>query len=149
MKAVIEKFNRNRHDSGEVKALLALAVGRPTLDKLAYLIDRFYAPESRKVFVALRGGKIVGIIGIEYSGGSYGFITHLAVRPDLRKKGIARCLIEHATAVLNLSDIEVETDHEAVDFYEACGFQAREIDSPYARYRRFRCIKSIALEIGR
>jgi ribosomal protein S18 acetylase RimI-like enzyme len=141
MTALIETFNRNRHNAGEVKALLALAVGRPTLDKLAYIIDQFYAPDSRKVFVALSGDKIVGIIGIEYNGGSYAFITHLAVRPDLRKKGIARRLIEHVTTALNLSDIEVETDHEAVDFYEACGFQTREIDSPYARYRRFRCKK--------
>ena len=43
--------------------------------------------------------------------------------------------------------MEAETDQDAVDFYNACGFKTREIDSPYMGVRRFRCIKSIRLGI--
>lgn len=146
MTAIIEKLDRHRHDIGEVKALLALAVGRPTLDKLAYLIDQFYASDTRSVFVALMDGRIAGIIGMEHAARSYGVITHLAVHPELRKKGMASRLIRHVMTAFSLSEIEVETDQDAVEFYRACGFQARELDSPYQGVRRFRCMKSTALE---
>lgn len=149
MMPIIEKFDRQKHDLGEVKALLAMAAGRPTLDKLAYLIDRFYASDGRSVFVALRNGRIAGIIGVEHATSSYGFITHLAVHPELRKKSMATRLITHVMAAFNLNEIEVETDQETVEFYRACGFQAREIDSPYKGFRRFRCVKSTALEMGK
>lgn len=147
MKAIIERYSKNMHDPAEVKALLALAAGRPTLDKLAYLIDQFYASTGRTMFICSRNGKITGVIGVEYTRSSHGFITHLAVSPDLRKKGIADRLIKHAAAALELDEMEAETDQDAVDFYNSCGFKTREIDSPYAGVRRFRCIKSIKLEI--
>ena len=89
MKAIIENYSKVRHDSAEVKALLALAAGRPTLDKLAYLIDQFYASTGRTMFICSRNGNVTGVIGVEYTRSSRGFITHLAVHPDLRKKGIA------------------------------------------------------------
>ena len=147
MKAIIERYSKDKHDSAEVKTLLALAAGRPTLDKLAYLIDQFYASTGRTMFIASRNGVITGIVGVEYTRSSYGFITHLAVHPDLRKKGIADRLIKHAAATLELDEVEAETDQDAIEFYNACGFKTREIDSPYARVRRFRCTKNVRLEI--
>lgn len=147
MAAIIEKFDKNRHDIGQVKALLALAVGRPTVEKLTYLIDQFYASGGREIFVALKNKNVTGLIGIEHNGGSYGFITHLVVHPDMRKKGIASRLIKHVTSALGLAEIESETDQEAVEFYTACGFKASEINSPYAGIRRFRCMKSVKIEV--
>jgi GNAT superfamily N-acetyltransferase len=147
MAAGIEEFEKNKHDIGQLKALLALAVGRPTLEKLTYLIDQFYASEGRAIFVAVKRDVITGIIGIEHNGGSHGFITHLSVRPDMRKKGIASRLIKHVTSVFGLVRIESETDQEGVEFYNACGFQTGEIDSPYAGIRRFRCVKSLRIEV--
>ena len=142
MKFTIEEFHRNKHDPAEVKALLAMAAGRPTIEKLAYLMDEFYASNGRTIFISLKNGEITGIIGIDYTNRPRGFITHIAVHPNKRKKGIAKLLINHATTVLELSEIEAETDQDAVSFYEACGFETKEIESPYAGIRRFRCLKS-------
>jgi len=147
MRVIIEQYSKNRHDPAEVKSLLALAAGRPTLDKLAYLIDQFYAATGRTLFICSRNNQITGIIGVEYTRSSHGFITHLAVRPDFRKKGIADRLIKHAAAILEIEEMETETDQDAVDFYNACGFRITEISGPYAGVRRFRCTKSIKLEI--
>jgi N-acetylglutamate synthase-like GNAT family acetyltransferase len=147
MAAIIEGYDKNKHDIGQLKALLALAVGRPTVEKLTYLIDQFYASEGRSIFVSVKKDVITGIIGIEHNGGSHGFITHLAVRPDMRKKGIASRLIKHVTSAFGLERIESETDQKAVEFYTACGFQTGEINSPYAGIRRFRCVKSLRIEV--
>jgi len=147
MKTIIERYSKDKHGTGEVKTLLALAVGHPTLDKMAHLIDQFYASTGRTMFICSRNGNITGVIGVEYTRSSHGFITHIAVHPDLRKKGIADRLIKHAAAALELDEMEAETDQDTVEFYNACGFKTREIDNPYAGVHRFQCIKSIRLEI--
>ena len=143
MKVTIERYSKDRHDKAEVKNLLALAVGHPTLDKLAYLIDQFYASTGRTMYIHSRKGSITGVIGVEYTGSSYGFITHLAVHPTLRKKGIGERLIKHVTETLGLDEVIAETDQAAVGFYDACGFETRQIDSPCLAVSRFRCIKNI------
>jgi ribosomal protein S18 acetylase RimI-like enzyme len=146
MAAFIERFDKDRHDTGQVKTLLGMAAGRPTLDKLAYLIDQFYASNGRTMFIATKKGRIKGVIGVEYTGDKHGFITHIAVHPDTRKKGIASRLIKHVVKTLELDEIGAETDQYAVEFYDACGFNIREIESPYAGVRRSRCIKRVTLE---
>ena len=141
MKFTIEEFRRNKHDLGDIKALLAMAAGGPTIEKLAYLMDEFYASNFRTIFVSSNKGKIAGIIGIDHSNRPRGFITHIAVHPNVRKKGIANRLISHAMSVLGLSEIEAETDQDAVNFYITCGFETKEIESHYRGVRRFRCMK--------
>jgi ribosomal protein S18 acetylase RimI-like enzyme len=142
MKLIIEEYDRNRHDPGDIKAILAMATGRPTLEKLAYLIDEFYASPGRAIFIAMDNGSVSGIVGIDYIHRPYGIITHIAVHPDTRKKGIASRLISHVAKILELEELEAETDQDAVDFYCACGFETREIESHYTGIRRFRCRKS-------
>ena len=144
MKLIIEEFHRNKHNPSEVKALLALAVGHPTIEKLAYLMDEFYVSKGRAIFISSNNGKISGVIGIDYTDRPRGFITHIAVHPDARKKGIASRLINHATTTLELSELEAETDLDAVSFYSACGFETKELESPYAGVRRFRCLRIAA-----
>ena len=147
MKAIIERYNKDRHDIGEVKTLLSLAVGQPTIDKIAYLVDQFYASTGRNMFIHSRNGSITGLIGVEYTRSSCGFITHLVVNPALRKKGIGERLIKHIAETLELDEIEAETDQDAVGFYNACGFKTKKIDSPCMGVSRFRCIKNIKRRI--
>lgn len=143
MKSAIEEFHRSKHDLADVKALLAMAVGRPTIEKLAYLVDVFYASDGRTMFVALNNRNIIGIIGIDYINRPYGFIAHIAVLPGMRRKGIASKLIKHATVALKLTDIGAETDQDGIGFYNACYFETKEIESPYRGVRRFSCIRSL------
>ena len=145
MTITIEKFNRTVHNLADVKGLLAMAMGRPSIKKLAYLIGEFYASDSRSIFVAESNERIIGIIGTDYTDKPQGFITHIAVHPYVRKKGTGRQLIEHVIQTLELTTVEAETDQDAVDFYTACKFESREIESQYKGIRRFRCMKSLAV----
>ena len=137
---LIEKLDRNRHNLEDIKGLLALAIGRPTPERLRQLVEEFYAAEGRTIFVAVQGGKTIGVIGMVYANGSHGVIAHLAVHPDTRRQGVGHQLIDNAVAALGLKDIEAETDQDAVEFYRACGFDTLEIESQYPGIRRFRCV---------
>jgi len=149
MITAIETFNRGTHSLADVKELLAMAVGHPSIEKLANLIDEFYAADYCTIFVALHSERIIGIIGLDYTHKPQGFITHIAVHPDMRKQGLGRQLIEHVIQTLELITVEAETDQDAVDFYTACEFEVKEIKSQYEGIRRFRCVKSLAVPMHR
>jgi len=140
---LIEEIDKSKHNLKNIKDLLAMAVGRPTPEKLKQLVDEFYTSDCRIIFIAVDDGKIIGVIGIDYAGRPVGFITHIAVLPEIRKQDVGSRLINHATEMLELETIEVETDQDAIGFYRACGFNAEEIESQYPGIRRFRCVKGI------
>jgi ribosomal protein S18 acetylase RimI-like enzyme len=139
---LIEEYDKSKHNPRAIRELLAMAVGNPTPEKLSQLLDEFYAADSHSIFVASNSGKVNGIIGIDYTGRPQGYITHIAVNPDTRMQGVGRRLINYTTETLGLTDLEVETDQAAVDFYRACGFEIKEIKSQWPSIRRFRCFKS-------
>ena len=140
---LIEEFFRNRHNPEKIKALLAMAVFEPTEEKLEELAGKYYAADGRTIFIAIDNEVIIGVIGIDYTDKPYGVIKHIAVSPEMRKQGTGKQLIEYATVMLNLTNIEAETDKDALGFYKACGFEAREISSQWPGVQRFRCSKSI------
>jgi ribosomal protein S18 acetylase RimI-like enzyme len=139
----IEVFNKSRHNPETVKQILAMAMGNPTPENLVSLIDDFYNDDNHSLFVAFEGSMPIGAIGIDQTDKSMGYITHLAVLPRKRKQGIGRRLINGVAEKLELSWLELETDQEAVGFYEACGFDTTEIESRYPGIRRFKCIRNM------
>ena len=138
---LIEEFDKSRHKPENVKELLSVAIGSPTPEKMAQLLDEFYMSGGHTVFVGVEGGEVVGVIGIDCSNSRSGLINHIAVIPDMRKRGIGSQLINYVSANLKLKYIEAETDQDAVGFYQACGFRTGEIKSRYPGVRRFRCTR--------
>ena len=138
---MLEKFNKTYHDIAEVKNLLGVAVGRPTDERLQKLMDVVYDFEGYQLYVNTDDGKITGIIGIDSSAAPHGWILHLAVHPDYRRQGKGRKLIDSVMRELRLTSLGLETDQDAVDFYRACGFATKEIQSPWPEVRRYRCTK--------
>jgi ribosomal protein S18 acetylase RimI-like enzyme len=138
---MIEKYNPPKHNQGAVKELLALALGNPTLERLQKLLEEFYVEDGHTLFVASDRSRLTGVIGLDHTAAPHGWIIHLAVRPDLRRRRIGKNLINHATNTLGLISIAAETDQDAVEFYRACGFEIREIESRWPGTRRFRFVK--------
>lgn len=62
-------------------------------------IEKYIKRNPTTSFVALAGGKIVGAILAGHDG-RRGFIQHLAVLPDFRKRGIASALVDRAMNAL-------------------------------------------------
>ncbi len=143
---MIEAYNPGRHNVQAVKDLLAMAMGRPPPERIQALFNYFYNETTHPIFVASDNNNITGMIGIDITMKPYGWITHIAVQPDLRKKGIGRRLIDYVFKTFSLESLALETDQDAVDFYRACGFAAEEIESKWSGVHRFRCIKGQMLE---
>ena len=138
---MIEKYDKTRHNPEEVKNLLAMAVGYPAPEKLRKLLDVVYDIEGQFLFVTLDKDKVIGIIGVDITAAPHGWILHLAVRPDYRKRGIGRSLIDELMQKLALQSVSLETDQDAVGFYRACGFKVREIISKWPGVHRYLCTK--------
>jgi hypothetical protein len=137
---LLERFDRSRHDANEVKDLLAMAVGYPTPERLKNLLDIVYDIQGLKLYVNTEQGKITGIIGVDDSASPHGWILHIAIHPNNRLQGAGRKIIFGLMEMLSLVSIGLETDHEGVVFYRACGFDTAEIRSKWPGVQRFRCI---------
>jgi ribosomal protein S18 acetylase RimI-like enzyme len=123
-----------------------MAVGYPAPERLKNLLDNVYDIEGHLLFIESAKGKITGpvvtgLIGVDTTNTPHGWILHLAVHPDYRKRGIGRGLIKQVMELLSLKSVALETDQDAVDFYRACGFTAVEINSKRPGVHRFRCTK--------
>jgi glutamate-5-semialdehyde dehydrogenase len=138
---LIEVYSPKQHNIQVIKDLLAIAMGNPTPESIQTLLDKFYNQKAHLLLVALDSNNITGIIGIDFTKTLHGWITHIAVQPDLRKKSIGRSLIDYVFKTFSLKSLALETDEDAVDFYRTCGFTAAEIPSNWPGISRFRCIK--------
>lgn len=115
---------RKRHLS-EVLRIERVSFGAPWSE--VSFMSELYNPAS-VAYVALAGSSVAGYIIVRQIVDE-GHILNLAVRPDLRRKGIARALVENAMADLRESlckyiYLEVRaSNEEAKKLYEALGFK--------------------------
>lgn len=55
-------------------------------------------------------------------------------------RGIGRAMIAQTSARFGLSELAVETDTEAVEFYKRCRFEVQSLGEKYAGIERFYCV---------
>ena len=106
-------------------------MGLNNLDDSRDGIARYLKRNPTTCFVALQGGKIVGVI-LSGHDGRRGYIHHTAVAVQARRKGIAAGLVSHAMDALKREGIHkvalvaFERNREGNACWESQGFSARE-----------------------
>lgn len=94
--------------------------------------------ETSRAFVAEFGGQVIGYVMARISG-EEGEILNLAVLPEYRRRGIARCLLEEAIDAVTAAGVreaylEVrESNAEALALYQAFGFRTVGLRPDYYR----------------
>jgi GNAT superfamily N-acetyltransferase len=81
-------------------------------------------PQARLSDLRYLGDELIGFVRLAWDGG-HAFLLEPTVRPDLRRRGIGRALVERAVAVARERGLEwVHVDYEPHlrEFYRACGF---------------------------
>jgi len=97
-------------------------------------IQRKLNVQADLFLVGLAGDRLVATVMAGY-GGHRGLINYLAVAPDLRRRGIGRCMVEQAELLLRAVgcpkiNLQVRTSNtDVISFYEAIGYATDEVIS--------------------
>lgn len=71
--------------------------------------------------------------------GDTGRLVAIAVAFDVRGRGYGRSLVDALPSLLEITELEAETDIDAVGFYRAVGFTVRSIGEKFPGVERFVC----------
>ncbi|HET7035738.1 MAG TPA: GNAT family N-acetyltransferase [Thermomicrobiaceae bacterium] len=109
-------------------------VGNAALDQL-YLVSwpnhqppYDFGPELAHALAyvcAYAGDELIGFVRLAWDGGVHAFLLEPTVRPDYRRRGIGRALVERAVALARergLEWVHVDYEPELHPFYQTCGF---------------------------
>lgn len=119
-----------------IKKLLSYATAE---HKVAQEYTKYILRSERKLYSFVLEGEIAGCVGVELSNINSDEIKHIAVLPVQRGNGIGRSMIQFICVQHSLSILYAETDHEAVGFYQHCGFNVQSLGEKYPGVERFEC----------
>ena len=105
----------------EVLALLKPSVYDPTPERLKSRAEKYSADKNIFVYACKNSEKYIGIVVFVTENGT-AEILDIAVKPEYRKHGIGRKLIDFIFNRFPVDTIIAETDDEAVEFYKKCRF---------------------------
>lgn len=114
-------------------------------DELAFdaFLQELYSHKAR-IFFALDDIELLGQVTVIEKvdnpvQGNDVVIKSISVRPDYRKKGIGRYMLQNLLSHLHTAVLVAETDDEAVGFYHQCGFRIRSLGEVYPGTIRYHC----------
>jgi putative acetyltransferase len=102
-------------------------------------IGQYLARNPGLSLVAWQDGRLVGAVLCGHDG-RRGYIHHLAVRPEARRQGIGRRLVQECLAGLRRQGIQkchlfvFRANEEAIAFWQAIGFTGRDELSMMSTY---------------
>lgn len=105
----------------EVLTLLKPSVFNPTPERLKDRAEKYSEDKNIFVYACKKDGIYVGIV-VFGTGNGTAEILDIAVKPEYRKHGIGKSLIDFIFTQFPIDTITAETDDEAVGFYKRCGF---------------------------
>lgn len=127
--------NYHREDREHVVALWQAAFsGDPPRNEPNGVIDRKLLVEDGLFFVAVGGEEVVGTVLAGFDG-VRGWVYHLSVLPEFRRRGLAGQLMDHAEAQLRSRgcsklNLQVRTSNAGVvAFYESRGYTLDQVIS--------------------
>lgn len=106
-------------------------MGLNNLDDSREGIERFLKRNPNTCFVAEEDSKIVGVI-IAGNDGRRGYIYHTCVAEELRRRGIAKALVDNVLSAMQVEGINklallvFERNEIGNTFWESVGFEKRE-----------------------
>lgn len=122
-------FKLLNQDDGRIAALLSLAIGYPTPEKIKKVMAK-YSSVAHHLLGAIREEELIGLAGIDKQE-KYIIIHHIAVKESYQRQGIGKALIEEVIKQFSPSKIIAKTDQDAVRFYRKCGFVCRPIQEEF------------------
>lgn len=138
--------------SEEAFSIYAPCMYQPTYADYKALMEKYLSDPSVKIFVCDMDGEKAGILvlkEIEVAEGSEtgdeAEILGIAVKENLREKGIGKEMIYQVMETEHLKTITAQTDDDAIGFYRKSGFEAERvvIEYPNGSVVRYNCSLTI------
>jgi GNAT superfamily N-acetyltransferase len=105
--------------------------GEPLPEAFAGRLREAVEAGNFEVLVARAEGRVIGVAVVAFrlnisAGGPFASIEDLYVRPESRRRGVGRALLEAVAGrckIRGVSYLEVQADDEAAEFYSALGYE--------------------------
>ena len=136
--------------SEEAFSIYAPCMYQPTYEDYKALMEKYLSDPSVKIFVCDMDGEKAGILvlkEIEAAEGSEtgveAEILRIAVRKDLRGKGIGKEMVCQVMEAEHLKKITAQTDDDAIGFYRKSGFETERVvvEYPNGSVVRYNCTR--------
>ena len=136
--------------SEEAFSIYAPCMYQPTYEDYKALMEKFLSDPSVKIFVCDMDGEKAGILVLRETEAPPGpetgveaEILGIAVRKDLRGKGIGKEMVCQVMKAEHLKKITAQTDDDAIGFYRKSGFEAERvvIEYPNGSVVRYNCTR--------
>lgn len=134
------QFRQVKQFTEQVVSVIAQCVYNPTEDKMNGIVQLYNSEADRVLYVYDDGSRIAAIIGLLIQPEEI-VILHIAVREEMRGKGIGRALLHEVMSLHELTILKAETDKDAVGFYRTCGFHIESLGELYPGVERFLCTR--------
>lgn len=127
---IIRKMTIDDYDAVYSLWRSCVGMGLNDLDDSKEGIAKFIRRNPDTCLAAIKDSNIIGVIMVG-NDGRRGYVYHTAVRPDSRKQGIAKKLVERAMKELSILGINkvalvvFETNETGNAFWESQGFTVR------------------------
>ena len=105
----------------EILTLLAPSIYNPTPERLKHRAEKYIADSNVKAYACKSSEKHIGIVVFKTENDT-AEILDIAVKPEYRKNGIGKRLVEFILNQFPVDTITAETDKDAIGFYKKCGF---------------------------
>jgi len=138
--------------SEEAFSIYAPCMYQPAYKDFIALMEKYFSNPSVKIFVCDMDSEKAGILvlkEIEAAEGSEtgdeAEILGIAVKENLREKGIGKEMIYQVMETEHLKTITAQTDDDAIGFYRKSGFEAERvvIEYPNGSVVRYNCSLTI------
>jgi len=121
----------------EVADVLAAALYQPTAAELAACLDEYLAPHAR-LYVQLDAfGGVEGVLGLDARDPGLVEVSHIAVAPLARGRGVGRRMMARAAEALAPRTLWLSTDQDAVNFYRRLGMTVHSLGERCPGRERF------------
>ena len=120
----------------EILTLLAPSIYNPTPERLKHRAEKYSADKNIFVYACKKDGIYVGIV-VFGTKNDTAEILDIAVKPEYRKNGIGKRLVEFILNQFPVDTITAETDKDAIGFYKKCGFTITSVGEVCGTERYF------------
>ena len=147
---IIRCMEKHWLTSEEAFSIYAPCMYQPAYEDYKSLMEKYFSDPSVKIFVCDMDGEKAGILvlkEIEAAEGSEtgaeAEILGIAVRKDLRGKGIGKEMVCQVMETEHLKKITAQTDDDAIGFYRKSGFETERVvvEYPNGSVVRYNCTR--------